>query len=89
MNVSSIAEDPTGAGFYESAFFDGTRFIFSLPPQLSIFYFISPVHPEDDDINGIAEFGGAWSVYPYFESGYILVNTLERGLFVVKYNGSS
>ncbi|KAJ7776767.1 hypothetical protein DFH07DRAFT_865635 [Mycena maculata] len=67
VNVSSVAEDPTGGGFYEAAFFD--------------------VHPEDDDINGIAEFGGAWSVYPYFESGYLLVNTLERGLFVVKLSG--
>ncbi|KAJ7119856.1 hypothetical protein C8R44DRAFT_624678 [Mycena epipterygia] len=69
VNVSSVAEDPTGAGFYEAAFFD--------------------VHPEDDDINGVAEFGGSWSVYPYFESGYLLVNTLERGLFVVKYNDSA
>ncbi|KAJ7068994.1 hypothetical protein B0H15DRAFT_793898 [Mycena belliarum] len=69
VNVSSIAKDPTGGGFYEAAFFD--------------------VHPEDDDVNGIAEFGGAWSVYPYFESGYLLVNTLERGLFVVKYNESA
>ncbi|KAJ6554218.1 hypothetical protein B0H19DRAFT_1377188 [Mycena capillaripes] len=69
VNVSSVAEDPTGAGFFEAAFFD--------------------VHPEDDDINGVAEFGGAWSVYPYFESGYLLLNTLERGLFVVKYNDSA
>ncbi|KAJ6584390.1 hypothetical protein B0H19DRAFT_1104904 [Mycena capillaripes] len=68
VNVSSVAKDPTGAGFFEAAFFD--------------------VHPEDDDINGVAEFGGSWSVYPYFESGYLLVNTLERGLFVVKYNDS-
>ncbi|KAJ7124474.1 hypothetical protein C8R44DRAFT_783557 [Mycena epipterygia] len=57
VNVSSIADDLTGAGFFEAAFFD--------------------VHPEDDAIGGEASFGG---------SGYILVNTLERGLFVVKYN---
>ncbi|KAF7329308.1 MYND-type domain-containing protein [Mycena kentingensis (nom. inval.)] len=42
------------------------------------------VHPEDDVIGGEAVFGGAWSAYPYFKSGYILVNTLERGLFVLK-----
>ncbi|KAF7299500.1 MYND-type domain-containing protein [Mycena indigotica] len=42
------------------------------------------VHPEDDAIGGEAVFGGAWSAYPYFESGHIIVNTLERGLFVVK-----
>ncbi|KAF7320627.1 MYND-type domain-containing protein [Mycena chlorophos] len=44
------------------------------------------VHPEDDEIGGSAVFGGTWSVYPYFESGYVLVNTLERGLFVLKLN---
>jgi hypothetical protein len=42
------------------------------------------VHPEDDAVGGVAEFGGAWSVYPYFESGHILVNSIERGLFVLK-----
>lgn len=42
------------------------------------------VHPEDDDVGGVAEFGGAWSSYPYFKSGFILVNSLERGLFVLK-----
>ncbi|KAJ7366265.1 hypothetical protein DFH08DRAFT_833829 [Mycena albidolilacea] len=69
VNVSSVTKDPTGAGFFEAAFFD--------------------VHPEDDDVNGVAEYGGAWSVYPYFESGYLIVNTLERGLFVLKYAGST
>lgn len=43
------------------------------------------MHPEDDAIGGEARFCGSWSVYPYFASGNILVNTLERGLFVVKY----
>jgi hypothetical protein len=43
------------------------------------------VRPEDD-IGGDTDFGCVWSTYPYFESGYILVNTLERGLFVMKYN---
>ncbi|CAK5279130.1 unnamed protein product [Mycena citricolor] len=68
VDVSSVKQDPTGAGFFEAAFFD--------------------VHPEDDETNGSAEIGGAWSSYPYFDSGYILVNTLERGLFVVKYNNT-
>ncbi|KAJ6584329.1 hypothetical protein B0H19DRAFT_1249311 [Mycena capillaripes] len=39
------------------------------------------VHPEDDEMGGDANFGGAWSAYPYFESGFILMNTIERGLF--------
>ncbi|KAJ7718245.1 hypothetical protein B0H16DRAFT_1609493 [Mycena metata] len=47
------------------------------------------VHPEDDDEGGEATFTGSWSVYPYFPSGYILINSIERGLFVVKYNGGA
>jgi hypothetical protein len=47
------------------------------------------VHPEDDDVGGEATFTGSWSVYPYFASGYIVVNSIERGLFVVKYNGGA
>ncbi|KAH8927143.1 hypothetical protein BT69DRAFT_1214249 [Atractiella rhizophila] len=43
------------------------------------------VYPEDDDIGGEAKFGGSWSVYPYFESGFVIVNSMDRGLFVVKY----
>jgi choice-of-anchor B domain-containing protein len=30
-------------------------------------------------------FFGSWSVYPYFPSGNIVVNSIERGLFVVKF----
>lgn len=42
------------------------------------------VHPEDD---GAIEFLGTWSNYPYFKSEYILVNSIERGIFTVKYTG--
>jgi hypothetical protein len=44
-------------------------------------------HPEDDDANGVLEFLGTWSVYPYFKSGYILLNSIERGIFSLKYTG--
>ncbi len=30
-------------------------------------------------------YNGAWSVYPYFKSGAIVVNSIEQGLFVVKH----
>ncbi|KAJ7162888.1 hypothetical protein C8R46DRAFT_1101767 [Mycena filopes] len=66
VDATSVAEDPTGAGFFETAFFD--------------------VHPEDDAKGGEAVFGGVWSTYPYFASGNILLNTLERGLFVVRFS---
>jgi len=30
-------------------------------------------------------FNGAWSVYPYFESGNVIVSSIERGLFTLKF----
>ena len=33
-----------------------------------------------------ANFNGAWSTYPYFNSGNILISDIERGLFIVKKN---
>ncbi|KFY55623.1 hypothetical protein V496_06945 [Pseudogymnoascus sp. VKM F-4515 (FW-2607)] len=41
-------------------------------------------HPEDDARGGDVEFFGAWSVYPYFKSGHILLNSIERGLYSLK-----
>ncbi|KIL87275.1 hypothetical protein FAVG1_09833 [Fusarium avenaceum] len=45
------------------------------------------VHPEDDEVGGEAEFYGAWSVYPYFQSGNIMVSSIERGIFSLRYTG--
>ncbi|KAL4940170.1 hypothetical protein BDV06DRAFT_230521 [Aspergillus oleicola] len=45
------------------------------------------VHPEDDEIGGEVEFVGSWSVYPYFKSGHILLNSIERGIYALKYTG--
>jgi choice-of-anchor B domain-containing protein len=36
--------------------------------------------PEDD----ATEFDGVWNVYPYFESGNIVISDINRGLFVVR-----
>jgi choice-of-anchor B domain-containing protein len=44
-------------------------------------------HPEDDAQGGVVEFSGSWSTYPYFKSGYILLNSIERGVFSLKYTG--
>jgi choice-of-anchor B domain-containing protein len=41
-------------------------------------------YPSDDGTN----FNGAWSVYPYFASGNIIINDIERGLFVVRKSGT-
>ena len=37
--------------------------------------------PEDD----ARAFNGAWSVYPFFESGTTVVSDIERGLFVLRF----
>jgi choice-of-anchor B domain-containing protein len=44
------------------------------------------IYPEDDalDGGGMVEFMGTWSSYAYFKSGFIFVNTIERGAFIVK-----
>ena len=41
-------------------------------------------YPDD---NGTG-FNGAWSVYPYFSSGNVIINDIERGLFIVKKSGT-
>jgi len=41
-------------------------------------------HPTSD----AASFNGAWSVYPYFASGNIIINDIERGLFIVRKSGT-
>ncbi|MCH7230941.1 choice-of-anchor B family protein [Glycomyces sp. L485] len=38
------------------------------------------VHPDGDS----ADFNGAWSNYPYFDSGTVIVSSIERGLFVLR-----
>jgi choice-of-anchor B domain-containing protein len=38
------------------------------------------VYPPDD----APEFNGAWSNYPYFDSGNVVVSGIEQGLFVLK-----
>ncbi len=37
-------------------------------------------YPQDDK----TEFAGAWNVYPFFESGLILISDINSGLFLVK-----
>lgn len=37
--------------------------------------------------NNETAFNGAWSVYPYFASGSIIINDIERGLFVIRKSG--
>ena len=34
--------------------------------------------------NNNREFNGAWSVYPFFPSGNIIISDINRGLFVIR-----
>lgn len=65
-DISSVADDPTGNGVCEVAFFD--------------------IYPEDDALpgGGAIEFSGSWASYAYFKSGFVFVNTIERGAYLVK-----
>ncbi|EAA35541.3 hypothetical protein GE21DRAFT_1844 [Neurospora crassa] len=44
------------------------------------------IYPEDDAEpgGGTVEFAGSWASYGYFKSGFIAVNTFERGVYLVK-----
>ncbi|KAH8199083.1 hypothetical protein TruAng_006770 [Truncatella angustata] len=44
------------------------------------------IYPEDDEAEdgGNVDFEGTWSHYPFFKSGFIVINTMSRGAFVVK-----
>ncbi|KAL6710360.1 hypothetical protein ACN47E_009306 [Coniothyrium glycines] len=45
------------------------------------------IYPEDDNQTGggSVDFVGTWSSYALFKSGHILVNTMERGAFILKF----
>ncbi len=47
-------------------------------PMIEVGYF--DTYPASNSAN----FNGAWSVYPYFASGNIIISDIERGLFVVR-----
>lgn len=43
-------------------------------------------YPEDDHLSGGGNitFTGSWRNYPFFESGFIAINIMDRGVVVVK-----
>jgi choice-of-anchor B domain-containing protein len=43
------------------------------------------IHPASDGSDN-NDFNGAWSVYPYFPSGNVVVNGIEQGLYILRPN---
>ncbi len=60
------------AGLRVLEIIDGTA------PQLSEVAFFD-IYPDDDD----ADFNGAWSNYPFFDSGVVIVSGREQGLYIL------
>lgn len=71
-----------GETFFVANYSAGLRMIdisnIEMMTMAEIGYF--DTYPENDT----AAFEGAWSVYPYFPSGNIIISDINRGLFVVR-----
>lgn len=63
---------------YQSNYRAGLRII--SPPNTEVGYF--DIYPAND----AASFNGAWSNYPFFASGVVIVSGIEQGLFVLQPN---
>jgi len=67
---------------YEANYTSGLRVFDTTNPVSPVEVAWFDTHPENNDAN----FNGAWSTYPYFPSGTILVSDINRGLFVLRLN---
>lgn len=69
---------------------DGVMYQANYRSGLRVFDALDPTNPVEvgyiDTYPGSnsASFNGAWSSYPYFPSGNIIISDIERGLFVVR-----
>ena len=73
-----------GNKLYQANYTAGLRILdISNPSNVTeIGYF--DTHPENNNTT----FFGAWSVYPYFASGNIIISDIDRGLFVIRESGT-
>lgn len=70
-----------GDYMYQANYVSGLRILdISEPEEPKEVGFFDTVSAGDD----VPGFAGAWSVYPYFESGLIIVSSIREGLFVLR-----
>jgi choice-of-anchor B domain-containing protein len=71
-----------GNSYYQASYTAGLRIIdisgIDSNTMTETKYF--DTHPENNNTS----FNGAWSVYPYFPSGNIIISDIDRGLFIVR-----
>ncbi|MFN2590146.1 MAG: choice-of-anchor B family protein [Actinomycetota bacterium] len=65
-----------GGLIYEANYRAGLRIVRPFKKQVAFF----DIWPPDN----IPEFNGAWSAYPFFKNGVVLVSGIEEGLFILK-----
>ena len=70
-----------GTLMYQANYRSGLRVLSisdPLNPKEIAYFDTAPFHPNTPGFNG------AWSVYPFFKSGTIVVSSIEQGLFIVR-----
>jgi choice-of-anchor B domain-containing protein len=70
-----------GTLMYQANYRSGLRVLSisdPLNPKEVAYFDTAPYHPNTPGFNG------AWSVYPFFKSGTIVVSSIEQGLFIVR-----
>ena len=70
-----------GTLMYQANYRSGLRVLSisdPLNPKEVAYFDTAPYHPNTPGFNG------AWSVYPFFKSGTIIVSSMEQGLFIVR-----
>lgn len=70
-----------GDRMYQANYTSGLRILDVSDPKNPKEVGFMDTHPGDD---GKPSFAGAWSVYPYFKSGAIVVTSIGEGLFIVR-----
>jgi len=65
---------------YQANYRSGLRIFDAADPRDPVEIAFFDTFPGSDS----ASFNGAWSVYPFFESGTVTVSDIERGLFVLR-----